>query len=132
MRVRRLRSEVRFYFSLIQISGVRPVEVVQHVRRDDDHQFVSLILFRVVHHGLIQERQKSQARESRHRPRIVLRDLARHNSGLAILQIDSTLVFTVRNDRDAVRGLPGERAHLQFNLQAHVAVAVNRGLGLHA
>lgn len=97
------------------------------MRGDYDEQLVILGSQGIADHGSIEPGNGAQARDAAHRARIAAGDFSGHNGRLAILQANAALVFAVGDYGYSVRAVPGERADLQFQLQADFRVAVDHG-----
>src|ERR1035438_4501600 len=83
----RRKPEARFLLLADPNFRCAPVEVGKNVRRDDDHQFVSVLLLAVIDHGHIQTRYKPQAWDPAHRTRVGLRNRSEeHTSELQSLR----------------------------------------------
>ena len=105
------------------------VEVGDYVRRDGDHQLVVVFLPGVANHRHVKPGNEAKPGDPAHRPHVIIGNFTGNECRLAVLQVDAGLVFAIRNHRYSVFGLPSQRAHLQFKLQADHAIAVNGRLG---
>src|ERR1035438_2267270 len=79
----RRKPEARFLLLADPNFRCAPVEVGKNVRRDDDHQFVSVLLLAVMTQAHIHPRKNPRAGAPAHRPRVGLQNPPRHNSGLS-------------------------------------------------
>src|SRR5271163_2065747 len=102
------------------------------MRGDDDEQFVVFLHAGVIAYDLVEAGNCGNRRDSAHRALIVSRDFSSHYGGLAIPQPYAALIFLVGNYRHSIGTLPSQGAHLKFEGQAHLSIAVDNRFRLEA